>query len=82
MDAIRSINAGSVGMPYEGRHGAYWAVLGPDVVLLRTEYSLDDAVERYRASGDPLAEQMIEMLVAPPTREEVIEHAERLVYSG
>ena len=82
VDGIRSINAGSVGMPYEERHGAYWAVLGPDVHLLRTEYSLDDAVERYRASGDPLAEQMIEILVAPPTREEVIEHAERLVYSG
>jgi putative phosphoesterase len=82
VDGIRSINAGSVGMPYEERRGAYWAVLGPDVVLLRTEYSLDDAVERYRVSGDPLAEQMIEILVGPPTREEVIEHAERLVYSG
>ena len=32
---IRSINAGSVGLPYEGRPGAYWALLGPDVELRR-----------------------------------------------
>jgi len=82
VDGLRSINAGSVGMPYEGRHGAFWALLGPDVDLRRTEYSLDRAAELYRASGDPLAEQMVEMLVTPPTREEVIEHAERLEFSG
>lgn len=79
---VRSINAGSVGMPYEGRHGAYWAVLGPDVELRRTEYSIKRAAERYRASGDPLADPMVETLEAPPTREEVIEHAERVVFAG
>lgn len=79
---IRSINAGSVGMPYEGRAGAYWALLGPDVELRRTEYSVERASERYRASGDPLAEPMVELLVNPPTREEVIEHAEGLAFSG
>jgi predicted phosphodiesterase len=79
---VRSINAGSVGMPYEGRVGAYWAVLGPDVELRRTEYSVDRAAERYRASGDPLAEPMVETLEAPPTREELIEHAEKVVFAG
>jgi putative phosphoesterase len=79
---IRSINPGSVGMPYEGRPGAFWAVLGPDVELRRTEYSLEEASERYRASGDPLAEQMVELLVEPPTRAEVIAHAEALEFSG
>jgi predicted phosphodiesterase len=78
---IRSINAGSVGMPYEGRPGAFWALLGPDVELLRTDYPLDEAARRYRASGDPLAEQMVEMLEQPATREELIEHAEALVFS-
>ena len=34
---IRSLNPGSVGMPYEGRRGAFWALLGPDVELRRTE---------------------------------------------
>jgi putative phosphoesterase len=79
---IRSINPGSVGMPYEGRAGAYWALLGPDVELRRTEYSLEEAAERYRASGDPLAEQMVEILVDPPTRAELIAHAESLEFSG
>jgi putative phosphoesterase len=79
---IRSINAGSVGMPYEGRPGAFWALLGPVVELRCTVYSLDEAAERYRASGDPLAEQMVELLVDPPTRAEVIAHAEALEFSG
>jgi putative phosphoesterase len=79
---IRSINPGSVGMPYEGRLGAFWAMLGPDVELRRTDYSFDDAAARYRASGDPLAEQMVELLATPPTREEVIKHAEGLQFSG
>lgn len=79
---VRSVNAGSVGMPYEGRPGAFWAILGPDVDLRATDYSLELAAERYRASGDPLAEQMVELLEAPPDRDEVVEHAERLEFSG
>ena len=35
---VRWINAGSVGMPYEDEPGAYWALLGPEVELRRTEY--------------------------------------------
>jgi putative phosphoesterase len=79
---LRSINPGSVGMPYEGRAGAFWALLGPNVELRRTDYSLERTSERYRASGDPLAEQMVELLVAPPTRAEVIEDAERREFAG
>lgn len=79
---VRSINPGSIGMPYEGEAAAYWALLGPDVELRHTEYSIERAIERYRASGDPLAEEMVELLVSPPTREEVIEHAEGLRFSG
>jgi putative phosphoesterase len=79
---IRSVNPGSVGMPFEGRPGAYWAVLGPDVDLRRTEYDVDEAARRYRASSDPLAEAMVETLLEPPTRAEAIDHAERLEFSG
>ena len=79
---IRSVNAGSVGMPYEDERGAFWALLGPDVELRRTAYSVEQAVERYRASGDPMAAQMVEVLVTPPTRDEVIAHAEALEFSG
>jgi hypothetical protein len=57
-------------------------MLGPDVELRRTLYDLDEAVARYRSSGDPLAEQMVEILRAPPTPAEVTAHAESLEFSG
>jgi predicted phosphodiesterase len=79
---VRSVNAGSVGMPYEGRQGAYWALLGPGVEHRRTEYDVALAVERVRRSGDPRADEMVEILVTPPGREEAIEHAERVRFSG
>jgi len=79
---IRSVNPGSVGMPYQGEPGAFWAMLGPDVKLWRTAYDLDEAVARYRSSGDPLAERMIEILTTPPTPDEVTAHAESLEFSG
>ena len=79
---LRLINPGSVGMPYEDERGAYWAMLGPDVELRRTEYDLDEAVRRYGASGDPATELMVELLLSPPTPAEVIEDAERRVFAG
>jgi putative phosphoesterase len=80
---IRSINPGSVGMPYEGRAGsAFWALLGADVDLRETGYDVDEAVQRYRATDDPLAEQMVEILVEPPTREEAVEDAEKREFAG
>jgi putative phosphoesterase len=79
---IRSVNAGSVGLPYEGRSGAYWALLGPDVELRRTEYDVDETIERYRRSGQPGVEQIVEMMVEPPEPREVIEHAEKVVFAG
>jgi predicted phosphodiesterase len=45
----RVINPGSVGMPY-GPPGAHWALLGPDVVLRRTEYDTAAAAEVIAAS--------------------------------
>lgn len=80
---IRSINPGSVGVAYGEPPGvACWALLGPDVELCQTPFSVDRAVERYRESGDPAAERMVGMLVSPPSRAEVIEHAERLEFAG
>ena len=80
---VRSINPGSVGMPYEGRSGAaYWALLGPDVELRQTEYDVDEAVHRYRATDDPRAELMVEILLRPPTRAEVVEDAEAREFAG
>lgn len=90
-------NPGSVGMPYEGAPGAYWALLGadassgskrangpgrPSIDHRRTAYDLDEAERRYRESGDPLATEMVEILRNPPTPAEVIAHAESLAFSG
>ncbi len=82
VDGVRLLSPGSVGLPYEGEQGAYWALLGPDVELRRTDYDVEAAVKRMRASDDPLADQIIEMMLEPPPREEAIEQAERLVFSG
>jgi len=79
---IRSLNAGSVGLPYEGRPGAYWALLGPDVELRRTEYDVDATVERFLASGQPNVEQIVDMMLTPPEPREVINHAEKHVFAG
>ena len=80
---IRSVNPGSIGMPYEGTAGtASWAVLGPDVQLRRTTYDVDEAVRSYRSTDDPLAEQMAQLLVNPPTRDEAIADAEAKEFSG
>ena len=54
-DRRRLVNAGSVGMPY-GHIGASWALLGPDVVLRRTMYDVENAAARMAASGSSLAE--------------------------
>jgi predicted phosphodiesterase len=79
----RLLNPGSVGLPYELEPGnAYWALLGPDVELRRTPYDLDAAIERMRPAGMPKFDQIEELMRTPPPQAEVIEHTERLVFSG
>ena len=75
---LRVVNPGSVGMPYEGTPGAYWALLGPDVELRRTEYDVEAAVEAARATGAPLREDAVLLLLDPPGREEANAEFERL----
>lgn len=83
VDQWRVINAGSVGTPYEGRAGAYWALLGPDVELRRTEYDLDRAVAEMEAGGFPdLGELVDESLIDPVDADEVSEFFERQAISG
>ena len=80
---IRSgVQPGQRRPPYEGRPGAFWALLGPDVELCRTDYDVERAAAAYRESGFPGAEQLAEMLLTPPEPAEVIEDAERRVFAG
>ena len=81
--STRIVNVGSVGLPYEGRPGAYWALLGPDVSLRRTEYDLDAAIERMRAGGHPdLDELLRESLLEPVSPEEVARYFEGMAPSS
>jgi len=60
-------NAGSVGMPYEGRAGAFWMLVEDGTGVPRsTSYDLDAALRELRRSGFPdLDEQLAESLVRP-----------------
>ena len=79
----RLLNPGSVGLPYELEPGiAYWALLGPEVELRRTPYDLEAAIGRMRAAGMPKFDQIEELMRTPPPQREIIEHVERLVFSG
>jgi putative phosphoesterase len=74
----RVVNAGSVGMPYEGRPGAFWAMLGPDVELRSTAYDLDAAAAAIVSSGYPGADELVDTLRNPPGADEVARHFESL----
>ena len=82
LEGLRLIGPGSVGLPYGGGSGAYWALLGPDVELRRTSYDVEAAVAAMRATDDPRAETVVELMLDPPSRDEVIEDAERRVFAG
>jgi putative phosphoesterase len=76
---IRLVNAGSVGMPYEGEPGAYWALLGPDVELRRSDYDLERAAAAIRATTFPAADEFAEQHVLhPASAEEATEQFERM----
>jgi putative phosphoesterase len=69
----RLVNAGSVGMPYEGRTAAFWAILGPGVELVETAYDIEEAVAAIRMTGYPGADELVETLLTPHTPEEATE---------
>jgi len=74
----RFVNVGSVGLPYEGRSGAFWALLGHGVELLRTEYDVQAAAEAALGSGQPSAASVVETLLHPPTAEEATAEFEKM----
>lgn len=69
----RIVNAGSVGMPYEGRTAAFWALLGPGVELVATDYDVAAAVAAIRETGYDNAEDAIQSLLTPHSSEEATE---------
>ena len=77
--AKRVVNAGSVGMPYQGKPvGAFWLLLAAGgVSLRRSDYNLDRALERIRATGYPEAEDVAQILLEPPDPEWVADFFEQ-----
>ena len=75
---VRLVNAGSVGLPYEGRAEAFWALLGPDVELRSTPYDAGALCARIRASGIPEAADYADGIAQPAGAAEANEFFERM----
>jgi putative phosphoesterase len=73
----RIVNAGSVGMPFEGPPGAFWLMLGPEPELRRTDYDVAGTAEQIRASDYWDAERAANELLEPPDPREMEELYER-----
>ncbi len=81
--STRVVNAGSVGGPYEGRRGAYWALLGPDVEHRRTEYDVEELLALASDRGFPDPEEFYrQSLVEPDEPDEVARFFESLAGRG
>jgi hypothetical protein len=66
-------------MPYEGRRGAFWALVdGFAVELRRTPYAVEAAVAVIRASGYPDAEDKSSWLLEPKDPDEVSAYFESI----
>jgi diadenosine tetraphosphatase ApaH/serine/threonine PP2A family protein phosphatase len=74
----RLVNAGSVGLPYEGEPGlACWALFGPDVELRRARYDVQRAIDALGASGYPDDDGAVRgFLLEPSSAEEATAHFE------
>ncbi|PZR77310.1 MAG: phosphoesterase [Chthoniobacterales bacterium] len=70
---VRVVNAGSVGMPF-GKPGAYWALLGPEVQLQRTNYDLEQAAADIRSTNYPQARTFAnDNVLHPPSEIQMLE---------
>jgi len=71
---LRVVNAGSVGMPYEGRVAAFWALVEDgEPRFMSTPVDVEHAVERIRAGDWPKGEEFVaENLLVAVSRDEAI----------
>jgi putative phosphoesterase len=67
------VNAGSVGMPYQGDAAAFWLLVEDgEHELRRTDIDVDAVAAAIRASGYPDAENLIEMCLTEPVEAESV----------
>jgi putative phosphoesterase len=76
---VRWVNAGSVGLPYEGEIRAFWAVLGPDVQLRKTAFDADAAIAAFEAVDREDGRSFAENFREAPSRDEAARYFESLV---
>jgi hypothetical protein len=59
-------------MPF-GPAGADWMIIGPEITFRHTNYDLESAAERIRASGYPAADEFAARYVLhPPSADEML----------
>ena len=75
---MRVVNAGSVGMPYEGEVAAFWAAVDDGEPSFRkTPFDVERAIADIRASGWPPGEEfVIENLEGAVSRDEAARYFE------
>lgn len=83
-EGTRIINAGSIGMPFAERPGAYWLLMSPNGHEFKyTSYDLEAAANEIRASQDPQANDFAEKnVLSVPAVAQAIEMLERLNVNG
>ena len=75
----RLVNAGSVGRPYEGRTAAFWLLLEDGVTYpTHTDYDVQEAVDRIRATGYDDADDMVSALLEPHSADEASAYFESI----
>lgn len=68
----RIVNAGSVGLPYEGQRAAFWLLVDGEVELRRTDYHVHSALLEFERTGLPGVEEFFqESLIRPADPDEV-----------
>ncbi len=78
LDGIHIVNVGSVGMPY-GASGAFWALLGPEVILRRTAYDLERAADLVRRTDFPMAGEFADRnVLSPPSAEDFFDYVRQM----
>jgi predicted phosphodiesterase len=77
-DDLVYANAGSVGLPYEGRRGAFWMTVDDGTPELRhSDYDVPAALEEMRAAGHPFDDLFQESVIEPADPDSVAEFFER-----
>ncbi|HEX8032402.1 MAG TPA: metallophosphoesterase family protein [Ktedonobacterales bacterium] len=76
---LRILNAGSVGMPFADRPGAYWLLLSSHgYEYRRTQYNTEAAANEIRANGNPHAREFAEKnVLTTPSQAAMLEILEQ-----